>query len=582
MAPTPSPTGRTPRPSSSSPASTSWTPTTWTTWSTSARSSAGVRAPSRSGRRPAAPAREVPRAEGRGGPLRPVGSGLRGAAAGVLRRPGRLHRGGPRPWRGARRRGARPARTCSDGARGRQHRRPLRRDGGAGGRLLRRRAALAGGRRRAGSPARRAVGRDPAHPRDVTADPDVKAALGTAQRDEWGRLLALLVARYRRLDLAEDGLADAFEAASRTWPADGVPTSPGAWLLVAARRRITDRLRAEAVANRKLPLLAVEAGLTEEAQRTMADPGERGAVADERLRLVLLCAHPSLPREGAAALTLRLVLGVTTEDLARLFLVRTSTMAARLTRARKGLAGESFTVPSGTELADRVRVVSDVAYLAFTAGYAPGSGPDVLRADVAAEAIRLVRVLRDLLPEASSEVDALLALMLLQHSRRDARVAGDGRLVLLPDQDRQRWYQDEIKEAVELLTPLAHADPAPYLLQALVAAEHAIAGTAEQTDWSRIVARYDELLGLADSPVVRLNRAVAVGEADGPLAGLAALDGLPDDELPGPRLPAARAELLARAGRADEARAAYDAAIDRCANEAERAHLEERRGVLRS
>jgi len=416
----------------------------------------------------------------------------------------------------------------------------------------------------------------------VTADPDVEAALGTAQRDEWGRLLALLVARYRRLDLAEDGLADAFEAASRTWPADGVPTNPGAWLLVAARRRITDRLRAEAVANRKRPLLAVEAGLAEEAQRTMADPGEPGGVADERLRLVLLCAHPALPPEAAAALTLRLVLGVSTEDLARLFLVRTSTMAARLTRARKGLAGESFTVPSGTELADRVRVVSDVAYLAFTAGYAPGSGPDVLRADVAAEAIRLVRVLRDLLPEPVSEVDALLALMLLQDSRREARVARDGRLVLLPDQDRRRWDQGEIKEAVELLTPLAHADPAPYLLQALVAAEHAIAGTAEQTDWSRIVARYDELLGLADSPVVRLNRAVAVGEADGPLAGLAALDGLTDDELPGHRLPAARAELLARAGRADEARAAYDAAIDRCANEAERAHLEERRGVLRS
>ena len=178
-------------------------------------------------------------------------------------------------------------------------------------------------------------------------------ALDTALRDEWGRLLALLVARYRRLDLAEDGLADAFEAAARTWPADGVPTNPGAWLLVAARRRITDRLRAEAVANRKLPLLAVEADLTEEAQRTMADPGEHGGVADERLRLVLLCAHPALPPEAAAALTLRLVLGVSTEDLARLFLVRTSTMAARLTRARKRLAGESFAVPVGAELADR-------------------------------------------------------------------------------------------------------------------------------------------------------------------------------------------------------------------------------------
>jgi predicted RNA polymerase sigma factor len=404
-------------------------------------------------------------------------------------------------------------------------------------------------------------------------------ALAQVVRDEWGRLLALLVARYRRLDLAEDGLADAVEAAARTWPADGVPGNPAAWLLVAARRRITDRLRAEAVANRKLPLLAVEADLTEEAQRTMADPGEQGVVADERLRLVLLCAHPSLPPEAAAALTLRLVLGVPTDDLARLFLVRTSTMAARLTRARKRLAGASFGVPSGAELTDRVRVVSDVAYLAFTAGYAPGSGPDVLRADVAGEAIRLVRVLRDLLPEPDPEVDALLALMLLQHSRRDARVDG-GRLVLLPDQDRSRWHGEEIAEAVTLLTPLTDAAPAPYLLQALVAAEHAIAPTADETDWSRIVARYDELLGLGDSPVVRLNRAVAVGEADGPLAGLAALEGLTAEELPGHRLPAARAELLTRAGRTDEARAAYDQAVERCANEAERAHLEERRAVL--
>jgi len=398
-------------------------------------------------------------------------------------------------------------------------------------------------------------------------------------RDEWGRLLALLVAQYRRLDLAEDGLADAFEAAARVWPIDGTPANPGGWLLVAARRRITDRLRAEAVANRKLPLLAVEAELTEEAQRTMANPGEPGGVADERLRLVLLCAHPVLAREAAAALTLRLVLGVSTEDLARLFLVRGSTMAARLTRARKRLAGEAFAVPAGAELTDRVQVVAEVAYLAFTAGYAPGSGADVLRADVAGEAIRLVRVLREVVPEPDPEVDALLALMLLQHSRRHARVR-HGRLVLLPHQDRRLWVGSEIAEAVELLTPLAHAAPAPYLLQALIAAEHAIAPSAAETDWSRIVARYDELLRVTASPVVRLNRAVAVGEADGPLAGLAALDGLTEEELPGHRLPAARAELLRRAGLAERAGAAYATAIARCANEAERSHLEERHAAV--
>lgn len=401
--------------------------------------------------------------------------------------------------------------------------------------------------------------------------------LDAVLRDEWGRLLALLVAQYRRLDLAEDGLGDAFEAAARTWPASGVPANPAAWLLTTARRRVVDRLRTESVAARALPLLVVDAELSEQAGRTMADAGE--VIVDERLRLVLLCAHPSLPRAGAAALTLRLVLGVSTDDIARLFLVSTPTMAARLTRSRKRLAGERFTVPSGAELEERVAVVADVAYLAFTTGYAPGSGAEVLRADVAAEAIRLVRVLREVLPEdfaARSELDALLALMLLQHSRREARDR-DGEVVLLADQDRGLWRHDEIDEAVALLTPLTDAPAAPYLLQALIAAEHAIAPTAAETDWPRIATRYAELEELTGSPVVRLNRAVAVAEADGPLAGLRMLDGL---ALPGHRLPAARAELLARAGRLDEARTSYDEAIGRCTNLAERAHLVQRRGEL--
>jgi RNA polymerase sigma-70 factor (ECF subfamily) len=406
----------------------------------------------------------------------------------------------------------------------------------------------------------------------------VDAPVEAAVRDEWGRLLALLVAQYRRLDLAEDGLADAVEAATRTWPGlpGGSPDNPAAWLLTAARRRVVDRLRRETVAARTLPLLAVDADLTEDATRTMADDGSPAGLADERLRLVLLCAHPSLRPEAAAALTLRMVLGVPTEDLARLFLVRTSTMAARLTRARKALARESFHLPSGAELESRVAVVADVAYLAFTAGYAAGSGPDLLRADVSAEAIRLVRVLRSVLASPPRELDALLALMLLQHSRRDARQV-DGRIVLLPDQDRTRWHQDEVAEALALLEPMVHDPPAPYLLQALVAAEHAIALTAADTDWRRIVTRYDELLALVDSPVVRLNRAVAVAEADGPLAGLAALA---DCRAPGHRYDGVRAELLARAGLLDEARAAYDAAVAACANEAERAHLTERRDLL--
>lgn len=398
--------------------------------------------------------------------------------------------------------------------------------------------------------------------------------LGALWREEWGRLLALLVAQYQRLDLAEDGLADAFEAAARTWARDGVPDNPAAWLLTAARRRIIDRLRAETTAARKRPVLAVETSLQEEAQRVMADAGEE--VRDERLRLVLLCAHPTLAPESAAALTLRLVLGISTADIARLFLVSTPTMAARLTRARKRLAGQRFDVPSGPELADRIGLAADIAYLAFTAAYAPASGHEVHRPELADEAIRLARVIREVAPP-HTELDSLLALMLLQHSRRDARVDGDAALVLLADQDRSRWHRNEIDEAIGLLTPLTAAPPAPYLLQALIAAEHAIAASSADTAWARIARHYGELEELTGSPVVRLNRAVAVAEAEGPLAGLGLLEGL---DLPGHRLPGVRAELLMRAGRYDEALDAFDLALSRCDNEAERRHLRSRRSSV--
>jgi RNA polymerase sigma-70 factor (ECF subfamily) len=419
-------------------------------------------------------------------------------------------------------------------------------------------------------------------------------------RDEWGRLLALLVGQFRRLDLAEDALADAFEAAARTWPRDGIPANPPAWLLTAARRRAVDRLRAEAVAARKEPLLVVDARTQEEAQRAMADPGDQlGALADERLRLVFLCAHPALAPEAAAALTLRLVMGVSTADLARLFLVAEPTMAARLTRARKKLAvaGVAFALPTPERLAERIDVVATVAYLAFTAGYAPGSGPDVVRAELAGEAIRLTRLLRQLLqgyavqpPSAATQsaplLDALLALMLLQHSRREARVDDAGRLVLLPDQDRGRWKRGEIADALGLLAGLPD-DPAvlgrratEVRLQALIAAEHAVALRAGDTDWRRIADRYAALDRLTASPVVRLNRAVAVAEADGPEAGLALLDGL-DEVMPtSHRVSTVRAELLVRAGRAEEAAAAYERAIGLCTNEAEHAHLRGRREAL--
>src|SRR5690348_17170861 len=402
----------------------------------------------------------------------------------------------------------------------------------------------------------------------MTDDPAIR--IEEVWRDEWGRLLALLVAQYRRLDLAEDGLADAFEAASRTWPVEGIPTNAPAWLLTAARRRIIDRLRTDEVLARKMPLLGVEADLQEEAQRVMASAESRAGedVRDERLRLVLLCAHPNLAPESAAALTLRLVLGVPTPDIARLFLVPTATMAARLTRARHRLAGERFAVPSRTELEDRIDAAAGIAYLAFTAGYAPGTGEDVHRADMAAEAIRLVRVLREVAP-GRAELDALLALMLLQHARRDARVV-DGELVLLPHQDRSQWNLLESGEAFDLLTPLVDAPASRWLLEALIAAEHAVAPTSGETAWLRIATLYAELEELTGSAVVRLNRAVAVAEVDGPLAGLALLDGL---DLAGHRLPGTRAELLARAGRIPEARAQWERAISLCDNAAERRHL---------
>jgi RNA polymerase sigma factor (sigma-70 family) len=395
-------------------------------------------------------------------------------------------------------------------------------------------------------------------------------ALEDVWRDAWGRLLALLVAQYRRLDLAEDGLAEAFEAAARTWPTGGVPDNPAAWLLTAARRRVVDRLRSDAVLARRMPVLAVDAELHEEAQRVMVDAGEQ--VRDERLRLVLLCAHPVLAKQSAAALTLRLVIGLSTADIARLFLVPTPTVAARLTRARRRLAGESFALPEPGELEERLGVAAEVAYLAFTAGYAPPSGADALRPELTAEAIRLVRVLREVAPT-HRELDALLALELLQHSRRAARVR-DGQLVVLAEQDRTVWDQDAIGEALELLTPLVHAPASPWLLEALIASAHAVAARAEATDWARIAGLYGELEELTGSPVVRLNRAVAVAEADGALAGLALLDGL---ALPGHRLPGTRAELLRRAGREAEAQVAFALALALCDNELETRHLERRR-----
>lgn len=419
-------------------------------------------------------------------------------------------------------------------------------------------------------------------PGEPTGDPS--EALETVVREEWGRLTSLLLARFRRLDLVEDALADAVETAARRWGRDGTPDHPAAWLHTAARRRVLDRLRAESMAQRKVPLLVVEAE-AKEGSPVLADPG--GLVEDDLLRLVLMCTHPALDPAAASALALRLVLGVTTADIARLFLVPEPTMAARVTRAKRKIvtAGIPFAVPSADDLPDRIDAVAQTAYLAFTAGYAPGSGPDVVRTGLAGEAIRLVRVVLGLRPDEPVLV-ALLALMLLQHSRRDARVDDAGAIVLLPDQDRSRWHRDEIAEGVSLLGSAALAGPltvqaAGYAVQARIAAEHATAPSAGATRWDRIVERYDELVALTPTPSARLARAVAVAEAQGPREGLAALAGLDDELAHSHRLPSVRAELLARAGDVEAADAAYELAIGLCGNDAERALLTGRRAALR-
>lgn len=411
---------------------------------------------------------------------------------------------------------------------------------------------------------------------------DADAALADVMREEWGRLASLLLARFRRLDLVEDALADAVATAAARWPRAGVPDNPAGWLHAVARRRVLDQTRAELMHQRKMPLLVVERERAEPTVR--ADTGD--LVEDDLLRLVLMCTHPALEPAAASALALRLVLGVRTADVARLFVVSESTMAARITRAKKKIVetGIPYAMPRASELPDRLEIVAQTAYLAFTAGYAPGSGPDALRAELAGEAIRLVRVVLEACPGEPVLV-ALLALTLLQHSRRDARVDEAGRIVLLPDQDRDRWRHDEIAEGLHLLESGDLVGPIPwqaavYAVQARIAAEHARVSRPEDTDWQRIVGHYDDLIALHPTPSARLARAVAVGEASGPDDGLAALDGI-EQELPaGHRVSAVRAVLHARAGRVDEARAAYDLAIARCENEAEAQTLLQRRDML--
>jgi RNA polymerase sigma-70 factor (ECF subfamily) len=410
--------------------------------------------------------------------------------------------------------------------------------------------------------------------------PEVAAAVERAHRDEWARVLASTARVTRDLDLAEECTQDAFERALERWPVDGTPRRPGGWLTTVAGNRARDVLRREAHGRRLLPMLVVD---EEDAEPYAA--GER-TVPDDRLRLVFTCCHPALSPEAQVALTLRLLCGLSTADVARAFLVQESTMAARITRAKKKIAAARipYRVPSHDELPERLGAVVDVLHLVFTTGHTAPNGTELVRQELVDVAIRMGRMLHRLLPDAAG-VTGLLALMLLAEARRDTRVGDDGTLVLLADQDRSRWDRELIAEGATLVgQALALGPPARYTVEAAIAAVHAEAPSWEATDWTEIVGLYDVLLGLWPSPVVALGRAAALGFRDGPRAGLAALEPLLADPAVAtyPYVSAARADLLRRLGAWTEAATAYEEALTLTANDVERAFLASRLAEARA
>jgi RNA polymerase sigma factor (sigma-70 family) len=391
----------------------------------------------------------------------------------------------------------------------------------------------------------------------------VAAAVADAHRREWGFVLAATVRVTRDLDVAEECVQEAFAAALTDWRSNGVPARPGAWLTTAARRRALNVLRHRQVEHRYLPLLVED--------EVLPGPGEQlddrpdAEIPDDRLRLIVTCCHPALDCSAQVALTLRLMCGLSTADVARAFLVSEPTMAARITRAKKKIAVARipYRVPAADELPDRVDAVLAVLHLLFTTGHTTPSGDELVRRDLVERSVELARMLRGLLPS-DPAVAGLLALLLLTDARRETRTGTDGRLLLLEEQDRTRWDQRAIQEGAALVREaLRSRPPTRYALQAAIAAVHAESPSWNDTDWREIVALYDVLTRLWPSPVVALNRAVAVGFAQGAAAGLAELDDLTGEpQLAGyGYLPAARADFLRRLGRLGEAREAYEEAL---------------------